>query len=310
MSTGIVPGSRNMGASRRPPVVINIPSQNPPGFWGWVLTALTTLGSLLWRIRWTVGLIALAVLAFYVIRFAWNIFLSVMSGIRDEVSGVGESYGFDVTNGLMWVIAIFTLIVAIGFFRRSYQTARQGGQVIIWPLSENGNWLLFGWLGVLIIPLLFDDYRDWWWNLVTAWKGLVIIALFTLYGYMMKSDPNKYFRWKLADYTTWILVLVAVLYVFGPQLRAFYETEVKSGALFSSFSWSSDEFVMAPAAGWSEKIEITPGTILEPERPVFFMDAYGVKHEDNAGDVEPTIVSPYVRAQSRDGLPVKVTVLR
>lgn len=71
------------------------------------------------------------------------------------------------------------------------------------------------------------------------------------------------------------------------------------------------EVYIAPVASWSEKIKITPGTIIRPERPILIRTPDGRSHSDNAdGLVKASLDATHVWVQSQDREPVNVTVSR
>ncbi|TSC70021.1 MAG: hypothetical protein CEO12_611, partial [Parcubacteria group bacterium Gr01-1014_46] len=92
-----------------------------------------------------------------------------------------------------------------------------------WPFPVDTTWLIVEWIGLLLLPLLFGEkgarvfsLRDFWWDIVTSFVGLSIIAGLTLYGYAKQSGSLP-FRYKLAKIGLWIYAIVAVLVVFkGP----------------------------------------------------------------------------------------------
>lgn len=68
---------------------------------------------------------------------------------------------------------------------------------------------------------------------------------------------------------------------------------------------------IAPVGSWSKQIEVTPGSILRPERPVLIRTDDGrILGDDADGKMEPLLEAKYVTVQSRDREPVTVTVSR
>lgn len=68
---------------------------------------------------------------------------------------------------------------------------------------------------------------------------------------------------------------------------------------------------IAPVGKWSETIEVTPGSILKPERPILIRADDGrILHDNADGLMEPLLEARSVTVQSKDREPVTVTVSR
>lgn len=121
--------------------------------------------------------------------------------------------------------------------------------------------------------------------------GFMVLQVVMIFGFYAASLATKQ-----ASVIGKILVLFAVIgiginvYTIIFQLRDTY---------------------IAPVGSWSERIEVTRGSILRPERPVLIRVPDGRILGDNAdGVMEPLLEATHVWVQSKDLAPVLVTVSR
>lgn len=118
-----------------------------------------------------------------------------------------------------WTIA---LPVFAGLFVLGRLKSRNGSfnnMFSWWPFSEDATWLIALWIGIVLLPLAFPLTRDAWWNKLYTREAFALISFLTLCGWAMKSNPAKPFRHQLGKYGVVIGSIIAIIFVFYPEMK-------------------------------------------------------------------------------------------